>query len=48
MPLNKETKPNQFIYKLNMLFVNTLFRYTQLKNQVVLFLTIQFSINQQS
>ena len=33
---------------LNIWFVNTIFRYTQLKDQTVLFLTIQFSINQQS
>ena len=34
-------------YILNMWFVNLLYRYTTLNDQTVLFLTIQFSINQQ-
>ena len=37
-----------FIYILNIWFVNTFCRYTQLKDQTVLFLTIQFSLSQQS
>ena len=37
-----------FTYISNIWFVNTFSRYTQLKGQTVLFLTIQFTIYQQS
>ena len=41
--------PNSlFTYILNIWFVNTFCRYTQLNGQTVLFLTIQFSISEQS
>ena len=37
-----------FTYISNIWFVNTFCRYIQLNDQTVLFLTIQFSISQQS
>ena len=41
--------PNSVLtYMWNILFIDTFCRYTQLNDQTVLFLTIQFSIRQQS